>query len=434
MEKQKNPFSQKFCTMIAFYLAVASIFPPLKGLPGYTLSCLAAMLVWILCAALAKPSFFTIFTKSPLHKQLILFFLVYTSLVPYLFGNDVIGNRYMTYAQVLIFYFIYQYNRAYGYNNSNKAIIKWSLPFIIYTSIVTLYGLINNPYLSRSIKSSGEYSTDLQSQGIGGYEFIYFLVFVGIMLMFVVMNKRVLNFRNKLAVHSLLALFVLTVVYSNYFTALIMLIVSLVMLIGMRKSGVMSKLFTGIIGVVFLVQGKEIFTGITNWLVTNLNSGRTVERVIALQADVLGYGSNESLLAGRLPTLEVSWDAFLRHPFFGMILKPIESDGGFLTGFGQHSQFLDTFALYGVFIGLLNIYIVVQPFLNRMKGKSSFNLAMLASVLMLFVMNNVTPSIGFAIFFIYPVLHDWQVDHIRAKEQIPILKQKTVSHTTIPQH
>ena len=414
----KTPFIQKICTFFAFYLAVSSVFPPIRTMSGYNVFSIIVMFSWIACAFVAKPTFFTIFAKDPLHKQVVIFFVAYTTIVPYLFGNGIIGNRYLTYGQVLIFYFIYQYNRTYGYKNSSKTIIKWSVMFIITTSALTLFGLINNPYLSRSIKSSGEYTTSLQSQGIGGFEFIYFSVFLATTLFFLIINKNSLDLQlhKKIAIYSLFTLTVFTVIYSNYFTALIMLTMSLLILV-ITKANAVSRIITLIIGAIVLVQGKSNSIGVINWASNNLSSGKTLDRVLLIQADLMGFG-NESLLSGRIPTFEESWNAFLNNPFFGIALNKIEFDDGYLKGFGQHSHFLDTFALYGLFIGLIGIYIIAQPFLKRMKVHTALfglNVSILASVLMLFSANNVTPSIGYAVFFIYPVLYDWQVDRTKAK-------------------
>ncbi len=118
----------------------------------------------------------------------------------------------------------------------------------------------------------------------------------------------------------------------------------------------------------------------------------------------------EANLFFRAWTIEASWNAFLHNPISGIIVNSIQFGGNYLIGFGQHSYFMDTLALYGMFIGIVNIYIVLQPFFIQMKKNNvlyGLNLSMIISTLMLLGMNNTTTSIGFAIFFLYPVFCDW---------------------------
>lgn len=416
--RHRNPFFQKVFTLIVFYLAVASFLPEIQALKGYTLSCFIASFSWVIYAALSKPYFFI---NKQINKHTILLFIMYTFLMPYISGNGTIGNRYLSYGQVFIFYLIYQYNHSYGYDNSSRFIIKWSLPFIVYTSIQTLSMLLSNPFLSRSLKGNGdEYSALIRLQGVGGYEFIYFLVFIVILLLFFIFNKKNLKytFRMQISFYSLLLLFAGTAIYSNYFTGLTIIVVSFFTLIFLKKRSKVSRLVLAIAGILTLVQGKWIFMNITNSLMDLLGSGKTVERLISLQMNILGSGGGENLLGDRIATIVSSWDALLQNPLTGLITKKIAYDGDFLVGFGQHSQILDTFALYGLFIGLLNIYILIQPFIRggRNSALSSLNFTMLVSSFLLFIMDNVTLSVGYAVFFIYPVVYDYLFERIELEK------------------
>lgn len=412
----QNPLMQKISTIIAYYLAVSSILPQFRVFSGYNLSIFIAMFAWLISVGLVHPIFFIRFR---IHTFFILLFIIYTFIIPYLFGNGTIGNRYLTNSLMLIFYLIYRYNNTYGFNNSSKSLIKWSLPFIIYTSIATLIGLVHNPYLARSIKSSGEYTISLRAQGIGGYELIYFLVFLSIIIFFAIINRRTLNLKLYSVVMIIIVLFIflLTIIYSNYFTALIMTVISFGVIIITKYKSLFIKIFTIFFGIILLIFSKDIFIFLTNWLINFLGNGATANKLLRLQADVMGYGGSDSILLERGSTIKSSWSAFLENPIGGIVVNPIESRGGFFTGFGQHSYFMDTFSLYGLFIGLINVYIVLHPFFIRMKKKSiilfGLNLSMLLSTLILLSMNNVTPSIGFAIFLIYPVFQDWIVERIR---------------------
>ncbi|VDN46216.1 membrane protein of unknown function [Petrocella atlantisensis] len=410
--KRKNPTIQKLSTFFAFYLVISNLIPQIRVIPGFYLLMFLSIFLWLFTAALAHPSFFTQFN---VHKLLIFLFILYTVTVPYIFGNGTIGNRYLEHGVMLIFYLIYRYNRAYGYSNSNMLIVNFSLLSLTITSVLTLLGLFNNPYLARSIKSSGEHTMYLRSQGIGGYEFIYLLVFVSINLFFLLCNKKFIKLkaRSTYIITFLFTLFLLTIVSANYFTALLMLIASFVVLLIFKNRNILAKVYILFLGVILILFRKNIFDFLIKGIIKLMGSGATVEKLLKLQESSSIYYGSDSIFSDRASTIISSWLSFLENPISGLVISPIQSSGGFLTGFGQHSHFVDTLALYGLFIGVLNIYIILYPFFIRFDKKRelfSLNLSMLISVLIIFSFNNVTPSIGFGIFFVYPVFYDWVME------------------------
>ena len=202
----------------------------------------------------------------------------------------------------------------------------------------------------------------------------------------------------------------MTIIYANYFTAFLMLLASIVLLLVLNNRNILTKVF---ILFMVLIFRKSIFEYIISSMINFLESGATVEKLVKLQAAFLGYNGNDSIFLDRASTILLSWNSFLENLLGGLIVKPIGSSGGFLVGFGQHSHFMDTFALYGLVIGILNVYIILYPFFIRFKENHmlfSLNLSMLMSVLIIFSLNNVTPSIGFVIFFMYPVFYDWVIE------------------------
>ena len=366
MEKQRNPTMQKLNTIIVYFFALSSVFPPIQAFNRYNLSCFIAMMLWIICVLISNPKFFI---HGQLHIKVLMFFMIYTFFLAYILGNGVIGNRYLAYGQTLIFYLIYQYNHFYGYDNSSRTIIMWIFPFMIITSVITLTRLMENPYLSRIMTNSEDLTKELHRQCVGGYEFVFFLAMITVILMFIIFNKKQLKLTSKswLAFLMLLLLFVFTVIFSNYFTAFIIILVSFFILIITKKRNSNRVLVVTALGILLIIQIKHILVSLTNFLINILGSGKTVDRIITFQSNLLGNGSGESLLTERMWTFQTSIDAFIHNPLFGVVAKPIEFSGSYLVGFGQHSQILDTFSLYGLFIGLLNIYIIVQPFIKRMK-------------------------------------------------------------------
>lgn len=414
----KNTYSNKtlsiqsILTIFALYLLISNLFPPMKAVPAYQITVFLIMFLWISSVFIIRPYFFI---NINLHVLCIYFFIIYTAVTPYLFDNDVIGNRYLQLSLMFVFYLIFVYNEKYGYEKSSKMILIIALLFVLITSITTLIGLFENPYLSRSIKSSGEHSQFLNSQGIGGYEFIYFLVFIVIILYYILINAR--NFKLKLRTNllfiGLFIIFLTTVVFSNYFTALILLMIGVTIVTLGKKRNLIINIFI-ILGITISVLFiKQIFFLITNGLLKILENGSTYNKIKMLQLEVNNEGTNQSITSERFSTIDNSVDAFIQNPIFGIVTDKINFTGGYLTGFGQHSYFVDTFALFGILIGILNIYIVFQPMVIKMFKKNILwilNLALFVTTLLLFFANNASPSIGIAIFFVYPVIYNWLLE------------------------
>ncbi len=408
---------QNFSILIVFYLAVSSIFPIIRVFPWYNLSTVIATLLWVALAALSHPNFFI---SSSIYRFLLIFFVIYTATMPYFFNQNEIGNRYLILSQIFIFYLFYEYNKKYSHKKSNIRIVIYTLPFIIFTSLRTLYGLISNPYLVRSIKSEGEHSEFLHKQGIGGYEFIYFLVIVISILFFAILMRKALSFRFKHvgSVVVIMLLFGFTIIFSNYFTGLLVMVFSLLMLILLKERSLLNSLIVYLLAFLGLIFSKSIILFSSDILIKLLANGKTVNRIMSLQSSILNQGGVFFLLKVRLETLEVSWDALLSNPLFGSIVKPS-------VVMGNHSFLMDTFALYGVFLGIISLCVILIPFIGRFNKNgrlNGLNLTMMICVFLLFFLNNATPSMGFAVFFIYPVMYDWLAVKLSKSEKIEILQ------------
>lgn len=408
--KIKTPILQKISTLIVLYLAISSILPQIKVLPGYQISVFLAVGIWVLIALLMRPAFFI---NLKLEVFIIILFVFYTVLFPYLFGNGIIGNRYLDFGVSLFFYIIFIYNETYNFTNSSRTIVFWTIPFLLYTSLITLVGLLDNPYLARSIKTKGDYSTSLRIDGVGGYELVYFLVFISIILFYLILNGKIYGIKKvpRFMLFLLLTIFTVTIILSNYLTALVMLFMSFLIILITKSKNLLFKFIVTFTGIVILIFIEKIILYIFNLLIDILGSGSIVYKLNILKANIMGT-SNVSITSDRFTRLSLDIEAFKENPLFGIIVKPIQSNGDFLVGFGQHSQFLDTLALFGLFIGLLNLFIVLSPFFIRLKTSTNIkglSIAMLFSVIIIFSMNNITHSIGFAIFFVYPVVYSFLI-------------------------
>ena len=399
--------AQFFQASLIYIIVVSQILPQLRALPFYTYLWLVPMLSWLTFIWLMRPSFFI---KSTILIKTMLFFIVYSVAIPYLFGNPSIGNRYLSLAQIPLFYFAFSFNETTKNSKTNYSIIKFSIPLILFTIYKTINGLIIDPWISRAIKSSEKDSIPIWQKGIGGYDFIYFITIVSLILVAIlIFHKSIrLSFKYRISGLIILSSLIATVILSNYFTALIMLVVSAILVFLLKKMNPFLIVLMVILSLVSLIWGKQIFLFILDSLTSILPKGKTELRLNEI-AEALVHGKATDMQAGRESVMNSSIEGFIKNPLFGMVIQPLNIKGQYLSGFGQHSQFLDTLALFGI-IGFLQVYTFIKPFIQRTKDNvllRSFSLSILSAVLILNIFNNSAPLIGFAYFFIYPTFYSW---------------------------
>lgn len=396
--------------LLISYITISSVFPPLRAIIlNNTLMVAISMLSWLIITFIKKPNFYF---SPTIQRLIVLIFIFYSFIMPYLFGNEVIGNRYLGITPIFFLYIVYEYNAKYNESKNNLRIIKLTIPFALITLIRTLQALLINPYISRRIKSSGESSLNLLSQGIGGYEFIYFLVLVFPVLVYLTFFSGFLKKKYYRIILLFLSILVFAVIIlSNYFTAFIValssiLIMLLVRFVKRQKAFAGIMLIFGII--ILLLVGNSLAIFLLNWMYGWLGNGLTAERILNIKYSIL-YGNNQIVSTARWDLIRVSIVAFLNNPIFGTIADVQSNVLSFETSAGQHSHFIDTFAFLGLLPGLAQIYIVFQPYFRRLKNSLANELIIpvLYSIVIIFTFNTVTPSMGVAVSLIAPTVYDY---------------------------
>jgi len=312
---------------------------------------------------------------------------------------------------VVFFYIAFEFNLRTCKQKQSLLVIKSIIPFVIITGIKTFMALLKDPYISRSIKTSDEYSISILASGVGGYEFIYFIVFITIILFALLLNAKKLNSLTSIFQIIMLMFFSWIVILSNYFTALTTMLIAgfQYFITWLFKKKRFILIFCSIILVcLFLLFRNVIIHTLIELVSSFIGKGENFKRLMIIK-ESLASNTQFNLSDERFRVLRLSFDAFVNNPFWGIVTKPIQIINGRPQGFGQHSFILDTFALYGFLPGATLLYIIIQPFLKRIKTKVEPNNSvwlMLTSMLIILVFNTATPSIGLALFFIYPVVYD----------------------------
>jgi hypothetical protein len=405
----KRTLFYKAGLLMIFILGLSSIFSPIRALSFFNEIWAICVISWFFFTFLENPYYLLIPNK---HRIAIYVYLIYTIGIAYIAGNGSIGNRFFELSQIPLFYMAYQKNKLAGRNSDNLLILKLLVPFVILTSFITINAYRINPYISRSIKTSRGLGLDYSRMGVGGYEFIYFLVIVVPILLFVIFNKdRPIGKMNKFVGLIIIIVFSLNIVMSNYSTALLLLILGVIMRIFLKRISYLRAFFLSLLFILFISFIEPIILLLMGGLIQVLGDNKNVSRILELK-ELLLVGDEGISISARSDAFHNSIQVFLENPAFGIITNPIKSNiYGEIVGFGQHSQVLDTLAIFGVFIGVLQLYIYLQPIFIRLKQSkgiiNGFSLTIFLIFVILISINNATPSIGFAVFFIYPTLFDW---------------------------
>lgn len=388
--------------LLAIY-CIELVFPPITVLFNSTLIRLICLFGWLFISAITYARYYTHISFPML---VVFVFAIHVVVYPYIMGVGVIGNRYLSLSFIPISYIIFQYYKCFDKLRDLSIIIKISMIFAMITFFRTLKALIENPHISRSIKSSGEYSQSLAAAGIGGYSFVYFMVCMGVLFLYICLCDK----RTYVKILSILA-YLATIYFavsSNYMTAFVVIFLSSGVLLFQQYSNKNRLLlfFLLICCVILLLNLNEILDSLSEFIPNRI-------------ARVILVDSNESIAESiwdefegdRWPTMKTSLDSFLHNPIFGIIpTNLLGYSNGYLTGFGQHSHILDTFALYGAVVGLLNLYVIFLPCFSKygrnIRYGKSINVAMFVTIIGICLFNNVTESIALAIGIIFPLLRE----------------------------
>lgn len=395
--------------LLVWFLEI--VFPPLNTLPikraPVCLACAFVSILLYLALRIKRTG------ELPVKVIIVLFVWLLMITLPYLAGNGVIGNRYMALSLVFFGPIIFEFYRENGLIGHLKAILYIVGAFALVTGLITFFNLLTDSFISRSIKSSGEDSIDLQRRGIGGYQFIYFVASVSLPLLYVFLTEK----RKKLKKYAFLLVYVfslLLVVKSNYMTAFVTAFFCSLLLIFLyvaRGKGTRGRFVMFLVLAVFFVVVLNM-----DKLLMQLEDFFP-KRIAA----VLYSGEDESMLQSlftefkedRWPTIAESLRSFADHPLLGLCFsgKITYNSKGFLVGFGQHSFIADTFALYGMLFGVVCTWIAFRAV--RLYHKERVNVlswAMALCIFALYILNNATESIALAVGVVYPLVRELHRD------------------------
>lgn len=343
-------------------------------------------------------------------------------------GYSVIAHRYMILVMLPIGPLIYEYYEENGSLSHLKKILFITIILSSITLLTTLFALFNDPYVCRRIKSSGELTKALFTQGIAGYSFIYFIVICNQIVLFLFLKNKGIKRIIFLLTCIFLSFFVIK---ANYFTALLLMLIGFASMITIHLSlsnishkFLLCFLFYGII--FFIFEFQSIFSLVGSFLPKRIYQVLDVGNTNFLSM------VTEEFLIDRWPFMKTSLITFFEHPLGGLLLSnelEYSADGLSFETLGQHSYILDTFALYGIVLGIVSIFILLKPFKKNgilIKKNMCLTIPIMIVSFGLYFFNTATDTISLAICFFYPIVRDLFSDNIEVSvvyKKISVLKR-----------
>ena len=390
--------------VLLFVYFLELVFPPITVLGKGVLIQTGCLCGWFVLSFMSDAKFYF---NLKIHRSFLLIFCAVTIIFPYLLGFSTFGNRYLGVMLVPLGVIVFDYYKCHGKLKDLKNVILCVMAFATVTMVITILRLIEEPYISRSIKSSGEYSEILARKGIGGYSFIYFMVPMGILMLYSFLRSK----KKRIKVFFILYYFVTAylIFLSNYTTALLVYVIASAVLIinyfSRQEGKNLLLLWISVFAVAMIILNL-------NKIVYNLKDvlpQRLAQAFVPKNNEGVLVTLYNEFIADRWPTIVLSFKQIMASPILGGLVSG-DSVQSILNSTGQHSHIMDTYAFYGVIIGTVNIFVLLAPFKNMngvwIKKAKALNNAMFICVLGIYFFNNATSSIALAFTIVFPLVRE----------------------------
>lgn len=354
----------------------------------------ALFCVWILSVVFSRRNASNLFAKKEV--ALLMAFLLFFFLTSLLNG-DLLNTIKWTLMYLMQFGAIFAF---FSYKSENPQVINKiknvCLLIITIVSINASLFYVFNPNAARSLAAD---SSSFDNIAIGnGYSLAYSLAIVSVYILYCLVNG-VLKKRRLLYV-CLLVLFSLTIYLTESTTTLIALLLGFLATIMSRiifgkslQKHTKPRIVFGIIIIVVLIIAflvllssiGNLFVAITSDNLSDLYArrlNRIGEKLVSF-----GTGNNiDNYVDERLSTITLSLRTFFQNPLFGVGYRygNIYSYG-YNYGVGQHSEFADLLAQFGIF-GMLTLLAIYLIFIGKCNTRK-FNLGIIVTIFILCIFN-----------------------------------------------
>lgn len=331
---------------------VYALLPVLHAAPGVVQLTIigTAYLLWVIGSVLSKNiTGFALLLMSIVYSALIFFGEYTTTMFSVSFGLEKYMMLVLFFFPLIVFQGLEKDATFFLYKGK---IFKMILVLCTITAVTTMIGIVRFDEPCRQLaKGTSDLTNYYQSLNIGGYGFIYALIFLILPLMIRYKETK------KIRYLAILVLFVGCIVGASYATAFVLLI----MLIGVymilpSKKHLLIKIFVGL-----LVSTMAVFSNIWISLIKVVAElfGRIGINSLALRMDQLYRTFSMTTLVGdvaeRFYLRNMSLDVFKDSPILGnLILSPKRQ-------LGMHSELFDILGgtgTVGLFITIVLVFII----------------------------------------------------------------------------
>lgn len=231
----------------------------------------------------------------------------------------------------------------------SSSLLTLIILMILMSLVITGWFALNDPFLLRQMRL-GDQNGSLHF-GVGGYEFIYSVVFLALALTKLLVDSKFI-YNSKLFHFFILMTSMLAIVVSSFFTAIITLIFGCFLAVGNK-----ARIWFGLIAVSFVIFGSLIINFGLDFIPNSAVKFK-LEAILSIDNFNIEQVLNLEFVAGRLDKYIQSLELFFANPVLGGAIDRFSYSAGYLEGFGQHSFIFDTVALFGL-IGIAYILLTV---------------------------------------------------------------------------
>jgi hypothetical protein len=379
-----------------------------------------------------------IFTRPTLPVILTVFYIGYTALVELMLGAD---GDIIQHVQIWIMLFFLIFYESRRHDVRSMAPVFWfmlaTLPIWFYTTYAAFDSF--GAHAARHLTRSSDLARELTSDGVGGYSLVYGIVVLLPVLVLMLLNVRSylpldeprflrplsrIPFLIQALILANLVLGIAVVVRAGFSIAIVLAVFSISLsLVFKRRSPLMLMMTPLMLMMAWLLYQLALIPLLE--ALRPLAEGTPYHRKLLDVIESLQGEQSQGTLDDRVSRYMRSLDLFIRNPIFGVI-----SD----RDVGKHSEYLDTYARYGVLVGSIFVYLLTYLPVRMMRGmRDNFGLAFSVLVIMVLMpmLNNVFASLGVMLFIIVPVACDL-VERARTASPLPRRKGLRIRWTARP--
>ncbi|MGN1000559.1 MAG: O-antigen ligase family protein [Bacilli bacterium] len=350
------------------------------------------------------------FDKVKINKTVVILILITTFcfVIPSFFYGNLFESFKMLCQMIIVISPILIYNIELEGQNNIIAISKDSLLCNIIKLLLFLLCFINviyltkNPYFARNMANynynvPGVHGIALFSGG--GYYLIYGLIFLSLYLLNYIFTTQKVFFK---CLGIVMYFFVGFVIFkANFATSFILYIVGAIIFMFLKnlKKKKLFNIIILLIALLGILNYQKIFSSLSQIFPKN--------SIIYIRINDAINNSEESTYNERLLLVKRSISAIKDKPIFGNSHKYRYNYNLMKESMGLHTEWLDVFAKYGIFIFIEYIVIIFYSFkrlLNDFKNTKYYNL-FLSSFFLLLILGFLNPISNTSVYvFIYLVL------------------------------